>query len=44
MEKIRDLDMYVTVEVNGLTVKPAVDPRAQQIEDAIRAILKRSTT
>lgn len=42
MEKIQDLDTYVLTEVNGLRIAPAVDPRSEQIEKAIKEILARA--
>ena len=45
MEKIKDLSAYVAVNVRGVPFEqkpvPFVDPRAAQIEQAIRDILAR---
>lgn len=41
MEKIKDLSAYIAVNVRGVRMEPAVDPRAAQVEQAIRDILAR---
>ena len=45
MEKIKDLSAYIAVNVRGVPFEqkpvPFVDPRAHQIEEAIKEILAR---